>query len=190
MKVFQFFEKIVRFNLFSDHDEAIPITEWLSKSQIIDFKPLGTDNNTKILAVAFILNFIMKKLNQALPVVNDVQPLQMILFIDEAHLILPKEGKSGLIGQLSRQGRSWGFPVWLASQDADKFVTSGEQSTNFADLASCGIHFSPQLLTDKEQKSILGKILPRQIKDGEAVLRLGSETTIGEARQYWKDQGR
>lgn len=187
---FSILEKIVRFNLFANCENAVPISEWLLQSQIIDFKPLGTDNNTKVLAVAFILNYIMKKLNQALPVINDVQPLQMILFIDEAHLLLPKEGKSGLLGQLARQGRSWGFPVWLASQDADKFVTSGEQATNFADLASCGIHFSPQLLTDKEQKNILGRTLSKQLNQGEAVLKLGNETTIGTPRQYWKNRGR
>ncbi len=185
---FSIIDKISRFNLFTNAHDAIPVEDWLHQSQIIDFKGLGTDNNTKVLAVAFILNLIMKQLNQLLPVVNNIQPLQMVLFIDEAHHILPKEGKSGLLGQLARQGRSWGFPVWLASQDADKFVTSGDQGTNFADLATCGIHFSPHLLNEKEQKSILGKIINRPLETGDAVLRLGSSTVIGQARQYWREQ--
>ena len=70
----------------------------------------------------------------------------MVLFVDEAHLLLPKEGKAGLLGSLARQGRSWGFPVWLASQDADAFVTTGDHATNFAELAECGVHFSPHTL--------------------------------------------
>jgi|GEM_PF-554034 len=187
---FSVIEKLVRFNLFADADEAIPVADWISQSQIIDFKQLGTDNDTKTLAVAFILNFIMKQLNHALPVANGIQPLQMILFIDEAHLLLPREGKSGLLGQLARQGRSWGFPVWLASQDADKFITTGDQGTNFADLASCGIHFSPQLLSEKEQKTILGRVITDQLEKGEAVLRLANNTNYGPARQYWRDRGR
>lgn len=186
---FSVIEKIFRFNLFANADDSISIEKWISQSQVIDFKPLGTDNNTKILAVAFILNFIMKQLNQSLPVVNEIQPLQLVLFIDEAHLLLPKEGKSGLLGQLARQGRSWGLPVWLASQDADKFDTTGAQGTNFADLSSCGIHFSPQLLNEREQKNILGKAITKQLEKGEAVLRLKGETIVGQARQYWRDRG-
>ncbi|MGX9728848.1 MAG: DndE family protein [Candidatus Electronema sp. VV] len=187
---FSVIEKLVRFNIFSDAKNAVSADEWLSQSQVIDFKPLGTDNHTKVLVVALLLNLIMKQLNRVLPVANDVQPLQMILVIDEAHLLLPKEGKAGLLGQLARQGRSWGFPVWLASQDADKFVTSGDQGANFADLATCGIHFSPHLLNEKEQKSILGKTIGRQLETGETVLRLGGKTITGNARQYWREQGR
>lgn len=186
---FAVIEKITRFNLFADAHNSVAIEDWLSQSQVIDFKGLGTDNNTKILAVALILNLIMKQLNQVLPVVNDIQPLQMILFIDEAHLILPKEGKSGLLGQLARQGRSWGLPVWLASQDADKFITTGDQGTNFAELATCGIHFSPQLLNEKQQKNILGKVITRPLQTGDAVFRLGSSTVVGSTRQYWRDKG-
>ncbi len=37
-----------------------------------------------------------------------------------------------------------GFPVWLASQDADKFLTQGTNETNFAQFAECGVHFSPR----------------------------------------------
>lgn len=39
--------------------------------------------------------------------------------------LLPRGHKAGLLSQLARQGLSWGFPVWLASQDADKFLTQG-----------------------------------------------------------------
>jgi hypothetical protein len=101
----------------------------------------------------------MRQLNHVLPVQNGVQPLQMVLFVDEAHLLLPKEGKAGLLGSLARQGRSWGFPIWLASQDAGAFLTAGPQATNFADLASCGIHFSPEILSEFEQKDILGQVV-------------------------------
>lgn len=93
-------------------------------------------------------------------------------------------------GQLARQGRSWGFPVWLASQDADKFITTGDQGTNFADLATCRIHFSPQLLNEREQKNILGKVISKKPEKGETLLRLGGETVTGNARQYWRDQGK
>ena len=37
-----------------------------------------------------------------------------------------------------RGRRSWGFPVWLASQDADAFLTKGANATDFAELAECG----------------------------------------------------
>ena len=117
--------KIVRFNLFASAQNAMSPDEWLQSSLVIDFKGFGNDTSTKSLAVALILNFLMKRMNQALPVENGVQPLKCVLFVDEAHLLLPKEGKSGLLGSLARQGRSWGFPVWLASQDADAFFTTG-----------------------------------------------------------------
>lgn len=182
-------EKIERFNIFSPAKNATPISKWLSKSQVIDFKPLGNDNETKSLAVAFILNSIMRQLNQNQEIQNGVQPLQMVLFVDEAHLLLPKEGKAGLLGSLARQGRSWGFPLWLASQDADAFITAGANATDFAELADCGIHFSPETLTDREQKKILGQPITRQIKSGEAVLRLKRKLSIGQARQFWKNNG-
>jgi hypothetical protein len=87
---------------------------------------------------------------------------------DEAHLLLPKEGKAGLLGMLARQGGSWGFPVWLASQDADAFITTGANATNFAELADCGIHFSIDALSDSDQRQILGSVLHRALKKGEA----------------------
>ena len=183
-------EKIVKFNLFANAAEAIPIEEWLSQSQVIDFKPLGTDNSTKALAVALVLNCIMRQLNHVLPVIDGIQPLQMVLFVDEAHLLLPKEGKSGLLGSLARQGRSWGFPIWLASQDADSFITTGANETNFTQLADCGIHFSPYNLSEKDQKAILGKVITKALEKGEAVLRLAETTSIGPVRQYYKDLGK
>ena len=183
-------EKISKFNLFASADKAQLIEHWLNSSQVIDFKPLGNDNETKSLAVAFILNCIMRQLNRALAVKDSIQPLQMILFVDEAHLLLPKEGKSGLLGSLARQGRSWGFPVWLASQDADAFLTKGTNATDFAELADCGVHFSPQTLTEAEQKRILGQPLHKHLQKGEAVLRLsGGKLYTGAARQFWRDKG-
>jgi hypothetical protein len=182
-------EKIYKFNLFSRAMDAQPLERWLGTSQVIDFKPLGNDNETKALAVAFILNCIMRQLNRALPVKDGIQPLQMVLFVDEAHLLLPKEGKSGLLGSLARQGRSWGFPVWLASQDADAFLTRGANATDFAELAECGIHFSPETLTESEQRRVLGQLLHKQLGKGEAVLRLSGKLHTGAARQLWQDKG-
>ncbi|MGV1100743.1 hypothetical protein ACUUL3_15200 [Thiovibrio sp. JS02] len=128
----------------------------------------------------------MRQLNRALAIKNGIQPLQMVLFVDEAHLLLPKEGKSGLLGSLARQGRSWGFPVWLASQDADAFLTKGANATDFAE---CGIHFSPQTLSENEQKKVLGQTLHKTLQRGEAVLRLSGKLYTGTARQLWKDNG-
>lgn len=136
------------------------------------------------------LNFLMKRLNRNLAIKKSIQPLKMVLFVDEAHLLLPKEGKAGLLGSLARRGRSWGFPVWLASQDADAFVTTGDNATNFAELAECGVHFSPHTLSDPEQRKILGGLVRRELKKAEAALRLQGKLTVGEARQFWRDGGR
>lgn len=182
-------EKIAQFQLFATAENAILMEDWLSQSQVIDFKQLGNDNETKSLAVAMILNAIMKRLNRNLPVKNNVQPLQMVLFVDEAHLLLPKEGKAGLLGSLARQGRSWGFPVWLASQDADSFLTRGENATDFAELAECGLHFSPQSLTEGQQRKILGVTYSRPLQEGELVMRRGGRIASGNARQFWRDNG-
>ncbi len=182
-------DKLSSFNIFSSASESIPIGKWLSSSKVIDLKSLGNDNDTKALVVAFILNAIMRQLNSNLPVIDGIQPLQMILFVDEAHLLLPKEGKAGLIGSLARQGRSWGFPVWLASQDADAFVTKGQHATDFSELADCGIHLSPSVLSESQQKQILGQVIHRKIETGEGVLRLRGQTTIGKIRQFWRDKG-
>lgn len=182
--------KIERFNLFAAAQDAISPEEWLSTSLIIDFKEFGNDTDTKALAVALILNFLIKKLSQQVAVVNDIQPLKMVLFVDEAHLLLPKENKAGLLSSLARQGRSWGFPVWLASQDADKFLTTGTNETNFAELAECGVHFSPHTLSDAEQRMILGGVVHGRLKKTEAALRLQGRLHQGMARQFWKDQGR
>ena len=163
---------------------------WLVLGIIDSFRLLSEWFDTKSLAVALVLNFLMKRLNRNLPVKDNIQPLKMVLFVDEAHLLLPKEGKAGLLGALARQGRSWGFPVWLASQDADAFVTSGANSTNFAELATCGLHFSPDTLTTSQQKDILGSTLHRQLDKGEAALRLHGKLKIGPVRQFWKDGGK
>jgi len=183
-------QKIERFNLFASAQTAISPEEWLSNSIVIDFKDFGNDNETKALAVALILNFLIKKLSQQLAVKNDIQPLKMVLFVDEAHLLLPKESKAGLLSSLARQGRSWGFPVWMASQDADKFLTTGTNETNFAELAECGVHFSPHTLTDTEQRMILGGVIHTKLKKAESALRLQGKLLTGMARQYWKEGGK
>lgn len=183
-------QKINRFQIFADSMDSIAPEEWLSRSIVIDFKQLGNDTETKSIAVALILNFMMKKLNQNLGVIDGVQPLKMVLFVDEAHLLLPKEGKAGLLGSLARQGRSWGFPVWLASQDADAFKISGQHETDFADLAECGIHFSPQKLTPSQQRSVLGSEIRNEPNKGEAVIVRKGKVTVGPVRQFWRDSGR
>jgi hypothetical protein len=183
-------QKIERFNLFASSKKAISPEEWLNSSIVIDFKEFGTDSETKALAVALILNFLIKKLSQQLAVKNDVQPLKMVLFVDEAHLLLPKENKAGLLSSLARQGRSWGFPVWMASQDADKFLTTGTNETNFAELAECGVHFSPHTLSPTDQKLILGGIIHHKLNKAEAALRLQGKLLTAPARQFWRDGGR
>ncbi|MBI2058413.1 MAG: ATP-binding protein [Nitrospirae bacterium] len=183
-------QKIERFNLFASARTAITPEEWLNGSLVIDFKEFGTDNDTKALSAALILNFLIKKLSRQLAVKNDIQPLKMVLFVDEAHLILPKESKAGLLSLLARQGRSWGFPVWLASQDADKFLTPGANDTNFAELAECGAHFSPHTLKDAEQRMILGGVVHQKLTKAEAALRLQGKLITGPARQFWRDGGR
>lgn len=182
-------KKIVDLNLFATAKTGIPAEDWLNSSLIIDFKEFGNDNNTKSLAVALILNFLMKRLNKNLSVKGKIQPLKMILFVDEAHLLLPKESKAGLLGSLARQGRSWGFPLWLASQDADAFITTGSNATNFAELATCGVHFSPETLNESEQRQILGGVLHHPLKQGEAAVRLHNKLRSGNARQFWRDGG-
>jgi hypothetical protein len=183
-------KKIVDFNLFATERTSVSPEEWLSSSMVIDFKEFHTDSETKALAVALILNFLIKKLGQQLAVKNDIQPLKMVLFVDEAHLLLPKESKAGLLSTLARQGRSWGFPVWLASQDADKFLTTGAHETNFAELAECGIHFSPHTLTDGQQRMILGNVTHTKLKKAEAIVRLQEKLLTGMARQFWREGGR
>lgn len=183
------FDKIHSFNVFAESARAIPIEHWLSQSTVIDFKGLSNDSETKALIVALVLNSIMRQMNRQLPIANGVQPLQMILFVDEAHLLLPKEGKAGLLGSLARQGRSWGFPVWLASQDADAFITKGQNATDFAQLADCGVHLSPSTLSESQQRQVLGQVVHKKIEPGEGVLRLKASTRIGPIRQYWRDSG-
>jgi hypothetical protein len=183
-------QKVARFKLFARADTAISAEEWLDASLVVDFKQFGNDSDTKALAVALILNFLIRKLNQNLAVKNNIQPIKMVLFVDEAHLLLPKETKAGLLTLLARQGRSWGFPVWLASQDADKFLTTGINETNFAELAECGIHFSPQTLTDAQQKMILGGVIHQKFEKAEAALRSKGKLITGLARQFWKDGGK
>lgn len=183
-------KKIVNLNLFASAQTAMSAEEWLTGSIVVDFKEFGMDSETKALAVALILNFLIKRLNQNLGVKDGIQPLKMVLFVDEAHLLLPKESKAGLLSSLARQGRSWGFPVWLASQDADKFLTTGANETNFAELAECGIHFSPQTLSPADQKQILGDIITQKFNKSETALRLKGKILTGMARQFWKDGGK
>ncbi len=177
--------RIVELNIFATATAAQRFEDWISRSIVIDLKPL--DNDTRVLAVAFILSFFIERLNKNLAVKKGVQPLQMVLFVDEAHNILPRDNKAKLLEKLAREGRSWGFPLWLASQDADKFVSTG---VDFAELATAGLHFSPQTLNAKEQKQILGATVAKPLEKGEAVLRLAGKLTAGAARQFWRDGGK
>jgi len=182
-------KRICDVNLFATADTAVPLEKWLSRSLVIDFKSFGNDDGTKSLAVALILNLLMKRLNTQLAPKNGIQPLKMVLFVDEAHLLLPKEGKIGLLGSLARQGRSWGFPVWLASQDADAFETRGDKAVDFAELAECGVHLTPGTLSPAGQKRVLGAPLARELQKGEAAVKLGGKLKIGKARQFHRDGG-
>lgn len=183
-------KRIVDCNLFASAQTAVSPEQWLSRSLVVDFKEFGSDNDTKALAVALILNFLIKKLSQQLAIRNGIQPIKMVLFVDEAHLLLPKENKAGLLSSLARQGRSWGFPIWLASQDADKFLTSGTNETNFAELAECGVHFSPQTLSPADQRMILGSVIHQKPAKAESVLRLQGQIITGATRQFWRDAGK
>ena len=182
-------KRICDVNLFATASDALPLEQWLARSLVIDFKQFGNDDATKALAVALILNLLMKRLNNQLSPKDGVQPLKAVLFVDEAHLLLPKEGKIGLLSSLARQGRSWGFPVWLASQDADAFATRGDKAVDFAELAECGIHLTPQTLTTTEQKRVLGAPLTRDLQKGEAAVKLGGKLRIGKVRQYHREGG-
>lgn len=181
--------RICGINLFASADTAVPLEKWLSRSLVIDFKEFNNDDTTKSLAVALILNLLMKKLNNQLSPKNGIQPIKMVFFVDEAHLLLPKEGKVGLLGSLARQGRSWGFPVWLASQDADAFETKGDKAVDFAELAECGVHLTPQTLPPVAQKRILGGQLSRNLSKGEGVAKMAGKMKVGKVRQYWVDKG-
>jgi len=177
--------KLVDLNIFAGAQAAIPFEKWIERSIVIDFKPL--DNDTRVLAVAFILNFFAERLNQNLGIQDGVQPLQMVLFVDEAHNILPKDAKAKMLEKIAREGRSWGFPLWLASQDADKFVST---KADFAELASAGIHFSPHTLSEREQKQVLGTVMTRELAKGEAALRVGGKVESGGARQFYREGGK
>ncbi len=182
-------KKIADFNLFAPDRDAIAPSGWLQSSLVVDFKEFGNDSDTKSLAVALILNFLMKRLNQNIGIENGVQPLKCVLFVDEAHLLLPKEGKAGLLGSLARQGRSWGFPVWLASQDAEAFITTGANATNFAELAARGIYFSPETLNAAKQRQLFGNTIS-MLPAGEALLRNPQGQQTGKPRQFWRDEGK
>ena len=181
------FKKINDLKIFETHEKSLSPEEWLSNSLVIDFKGLHIDNTTKSLIVALLLNFLMKKMNQNLPAENGIQPLKMVLFVDEAHLLLPKEGKSGLLSSLARQGRSWGFPLWLASQDVESFETTGNYATNFIELSECGVHFSPHTLSTQQQKKIFGFDINQKLKKGEAIIKFPNGAKIGKVRQFWKN---
>jgi hypothetical protein len=78
----------------------------------------------------------------------------------------------------------------MASQDADKFLTIGTNETNFAELAECGAHFSPQTLSEADHKMILGSIIRQKFQKGEAAVRFQGKLITGSARQFWRDGGR
>ncbi|NBP02146.1 MAG: DUF1832 domain-containing protein [Proteobacteria bacterium] len=177
-------DKIRSLQIFSDAATAIEFSKWIQKSIVIDFKKM--DNDTKVLCVAFILNYFIERLNTNLAVKNGIQPLQMVLFVDEAHNILPKDNKARILEKLAREGRSWGFPLWLASQDADKFVT---KSVDFSELASAGIHFSPETLNPRQQNQICGRTVSGPLKEREAIVKISSDVKIAKARQFHLHHG-
>src|ERR1035437_1355756 len=72
-------EKVEKLRLFANADKAVSAEEWLNGSLVIDFKEFGNDTETKALAVALILNFLIKKLSQNLGVKNNIQPIKMVL---------------------------------------------------------------------------------------------------------------
>jgi hypothetical protein len=82
------------------------------------------------------------------------------------------------------------FPVWLASQDADKFLTTGTNETNVAELAECGLPFSLSTLSDADQRMILGGAVHQKLSKAEAALRLQGKLVTGTVRQFWWDGGR
>lgn len=69
-----------------------------------DLPRVWVSNPIEFLSTEDVWAYLLQKLNQQLAVKNDVQPLKMVLFVDEAHLLLPKENKAGLLSSLARQG--------------------------------------------------------------------------------------
>jgi hypothetical protein len=61
---------------------------------------------------------------------------------------------------------------------------------DFAELAECGIHLTPQTLTPSEQKRVLGSALSRDLQKGEAAVKLGGKLKVGKIRQYWNQLGK
>ena len=65
------------------------------------------------------------------------------------------------------------------------------RGTNFAQLAECGVHFSPQTLSVADQKNVLGSLISQKFKKAEAALcHRGKLQCTGIARQLWKDGGK
>lgn len=179
--------RICDFQIFARSESAIPPSEWLSRSLVVDFKKM-TDGTTKALTVGLILNYLMATLSIKRDIVNGVQPLRLVVFVDEAHLLLPKEAKVELLGKLARQGRAWGMPLWLASQDADGFISVGDNRTDFAELAHCAVHFSPETVEQPSKRArLFGEPKVWKLEKGEALVRFASgPPKIGLARQYYK----
>ena len=69
-------------------------------------------------------------------------------------------------------------------------MTAGTNETNFVELAECGIHFSPQTLTEAQQRMIVGGVIHTKFKKAEAALRLQGKLITGAARQFWRDAGK
>ena len=179
-------KKIVDLSCFASAKNGIPAEEWLNTSLIIDFKEFGNDNNTKALAVALILNFLIKRLNKNLSVKSGIQPLKMILFVDEAHLLFPKESKAGLLGSLAPdKGDLGAFP--LASITRCRCVLLRLVRTRRT-LPNCSLrlHFSPETLSEGEQRQILGALLSHPLKQGEAAVRLHKKRRTGKRVSFGK----
>ena len=53
-----------------------------------------------------------------------------------------------------------------------------------------GVIFSPQALTESEQKAIVGGVIHKKLDKGEAAMRLGGKFLTSIARQFWRDGGK
>ena len=88
-----------------------------------------------------------------------------IVFIDTSHAF--HHTMEELVVYAPRVS-SGGF---IVLHDTEVERPDGTNETNFADLAECGVHFSPQTLSPADQKLILGSVIHQKFKKAEAALR-------------------
>lgn len=178
--------RIADLGLFAHADHALHPSRWLDQPLVVDFSELH-DNTTKAITVALVLNYLLATMATVQHPVNGIQPIRIVVFVDEAHLLLPQEPKIRLLGSLARQGRAWGIPLWLASQDADGFVSSGDNGTDFAELADCAVHFSPGTVPRSLRQRLFGVQSWPELKKGDALVRFGNTpATRKSVRQFFQ----